>query len=768
MSLLEFTMSVIMSPATTLERHVRLVSNFVYNKLQPSVPSSTTTIKDLCHTKQNQYCQQQCNGCGEICELLRWGELQRRRDSSFQGCSPQSRTVHHSYLELDYCARASSCDTCRTIRRAFLLEQITGRDVERLTDPDDQGPIHAKLSLRPSGDVLLLTCRPKSNKATFTATIALNNHSRHLPDDPTRRGARLLPDWQELQRVVQDCHQNHECSSRYRWSHRNPTWLVEIQDNNHIRLVRGPETLVSYVVLSYSWGDPTEMDPAEWARIKGAGTKTKDGIPVPERLNPFPVWELPETMQDAIKIAKTLGFHYIWIDNVCIPKGTNWDTEASLMHEVYGNAAFTLVASSSTKATDRLIVDRLAWSHRSKAVKLRGKWLHNTQMPLDKVRQESPVARRSWTLQEERLSPRVLYWTRQRWYWSCPESQMAELKQLGHPRRDSHEDGAQNPERCPQLFLELCRTGDIEQLHEEWLDIVESYTPRDLVEPRDRFLAISGLAVRFYSAKAEAGGSFISEEYLAGLWKDNFARHLTWSVVKAAPSEHTLQHIAPSWSWASLPLRMDTKTKHTGFKLSEHFKFISVIQEQNDGAKTLLNSDKIKQCDSLTRGRAVEERGRGVKVVEVEGRFRRFISESAREQESWEALEWKRGDRTGFNFTAFPGQDLYARHRMDGRIISKDAHSGEIIGQLDYLAPLSHGFCSQTKPYGASAPFVPYGRENEIVCLELGESAMLLLVRNRKCPGGHQETYRRVGVAIGYTNRKGFFYGCETKRLRLA
>jgi hypothetical protein len=498
------------------------------------------------------------------------------------------------------------------------------------------------------------------------------------------------------------------------------------------------------------------MPASEWARIKGAGTKTKDGYPVDERRNPFPIWDLPETMQDAIAISASLGFYYIWIDNVCIPKGTNWDTEASVMHEVYGNAAFTLVASSSTKATDPLLYDRLAWTHRSKACKLRGQWLHNTQMSLNRVRRESPVSQRGWTLQEERLSPRTLYWTSQRWYWVCPERQVTELSELGFQSPTT--EGPTQMSSSPQSFLELCLTGDEQQLHEEWLDIVEAYTPRDLVEPRDRFLAIAGLAVRFYTAKAGTEGSVITEEYLAGLWRDDFARHLSWSVATAVDPRANLQHIAASWSWASLPLRVRTSTKHA-FRPSEHFKFLAVEHTLAPPCGPMPHTEKAIKETPLSRAQAVEERGRAIKVVEVQGRFRRFISSDALHV-SWEAIERKRGgSRTSFDFVDFSGQHIYARNQADGRIVSKDAHSGEVVGQLDYLVP-------DEPPMDRFTPYVQEGHEKEIVCLELGQSAMLLLVPNRRW--GQPESFRRVGVAVGYGNRKGFFYGCETRRVRLA
>ncbi len=707
----------------------------------------------------NEYSQRKCKGCDEICELLRWGEVQGRRDHTYRGSS-SPRIIHSSFLELDLCAGISACDTCRLLRRAFLLEQITGQDAERLEHPDNQWPVQAVLNLGGSGDnQLLLAIKDSSENVLFSATIHLSNGARPLPRRPTKGAPSLRSDLTELGRVIHDCHQNHECSSRYRWSRRNPTWLLKILPDNSVQLVEGPPTRVDYVVLSYSWGDPAAMPAAEWARIKGAGTKTMNGRPVPERLSPFLVWELPETMQDAIAISASLGFSYVWIDNVCIPKGTNWDTEASLMHEVYGNAAFTLIASSSGKATDHLLYDRQAWTHRSKPCQLRELWwLQNTQMPLERVRFESPVSQRGWTLQEERLSPRIVYWTGQRWYWSCSECQVAEMSELEctSPTADNN-----TLRSCPQRFLELCRSGDEHQLHEEWLDIVEAYTRRDLVNPKDRFLAIAGLAVRFYNAKAGNGGALVTEEYLAGLWKDNFARHLAWSVASGADPRSNLQHIAPSWSWASLPLQVHTNTKPP-FTPSEHFKFIAVghADPADASSKSPTTNPEDPSLDYINRGRAVEERGRGVKTVRVQGRFRRFISENAQEV-SWDAIERQRPGRSSFDFDAFPGQHLHARNNADGQIISKDAHSGEVVGQLDYLLPL-HADKPETR---ALTPCVLEGDEKEIVCLELGELAMLLLVPDRR--KGQPESYRRVGVAVGYGSRKGFFYGCETKTVQL-
>lgn len=723
---------------------------------------SHSISQQLCRVSGNEHGQLQCGGCDLVCQLLRWGEVQKRRDTDFEGSSI-SRVIHSNYKELDMCARLYNCDTCQIIRRAFLLEQITGHDAEQLEDVDMQWPVHAVLDLRKSGDSLVVTIQSPS-ATLFHATVSLQSTRTKEMNNPTRAQGRVRANFHEMRQVVRDCHDNHECSSRHRWSNRNPSWLLEILGGGQVRVVKPPSHLVDYVVLSYSWGDPLLMPPSEWARIKGAATRSKNGVPVPERRNPFAMWQLPETMQDAITITWELGFRYIWIDSVCIPKGSNWDTEASMMHEVYGNAAFTLAACSATKATDRLLQDRLAWTHRNKGCKLRGQWLQNTEMTLDEVRLGSPVAQRAWTLQEERLSPRVLYWTGQRWYWSCPERQVTELSELGSPK-STLEKGTWSP---PHRFLDLCRTGDYDQLHEEWFDLVEAYTRRDLCQSKDRFLAISGLAIRFFDAKADLGKTGITEEYLAGLWRDNFAKHLSWSVVRGVGSEKNLLHIAPSWSWASLPLCVHTKTKHE-FTQSEHFQFIGTRYLSATGTGTTAEWYKSQlqelRPDFRESSQAVEERGRNVKMVEVQGRLRRFIGESS-QKVAWSDIEWKRGGRDGFDFCAFPGRQLHARNLQDGRILSKEAHGGEVVGQLDYLPSSDPESCldgdgSETKRLGVA---LEDGAEKDLMCLELGEYAMLLLQRNPGCV----ETYRRVGVCIGYKSRKGFFYGCETKNILLA
>jgi hypothetical protein len=81
-----------------------------------------------------------------------------------------------------------------------------------------------------------------------------------------------------------------------------------------------------------------------------------------------------------------------------------------------------------------------------------------------------------------------------------------------------------------------------------WHRIVEQYSRRDLTIQSDKLPAISGVASKIEKATGSA--------YIAGLWKDNLASDLLWSVSPeptsklATPILETYR--APTFSWASL------------------------------------------------------------------------------------------------------------------------------------------------------------------------------------------------------------------------
>ena len=342
------------------------------------------------------------------------------------------------------------------------------------------------------------------------------------------------------------CHETHtECRNLSR-SRRNPTNLIFINPTSGtLRLVEGSKFAhVPYVALSYTWGMELATE-GEKATIKAAATKEKN---LHQRREGFPMAGLPETILDAIRLTLSLGLQYIWIDDICIVPPVDWNEEASKMDEVYGNSYVTLATCSSRKATEQIPYFREAWRYKTGACRLHsGQWLANIDMPLNEIRLRSTLFTRAWTLQEERLTPRMLYVYGQRMYWSCSVSQQVETGQNGELSR------SQGPDRFawmrhPQSFLRACRRQDLAALHEQWLELVRAFVKRNIFNTSDRFPAIMGLAVQYLGPYTDENEEVKGQEYLAGLWRHTFAQDLSWSVQAPGAPERRLDSIAPTWS----------------------------------------------------------------------------------------------------------------------------------------------------------------------------------------------------------------------------
>ena len=113
-------------------------------------------------------------------------------------------------------------------------------------------------------------------------------------------------------------------------------------------------------------------------------------------------------------------------------------------------------------------------------------------------------------------------------------------------------------------YTALFKVSGFDQLRNKWAEdlwikIVEHFSARHISDPRDRLLAISGIASLF--------ADFIKGRYLAGLWEGNILKHLAWRLDQKNPletkdrTEHAHScfpdsHTIPTWSWASIPGRI--------------------------------------------------------------------------------------------------------------------------------------------------------------------------------------------------------------------
>lgn len=198
---------------------------------------------------------------------------------------------------------------------------------------------------------------------------------------------------------------------------------------------------------------------------------------------------------------------------------------------------------------------------------------------------------------------------------------------------------------------------DEHSLHEQWLEMVKAYTRRSMYSCGDRLPAMSGLAAQYISTYAE--GETVQRRRIFGRFvaEDTFAQDLAWSVHKAKAPSSGLCYVAPTWSWASIPLCSDITTQNKVEPIADKFQLLERSQLGKEG-----QSDKV--LDVVVRGASI-------KSVMVCGPVRRFIKKESTRKE-WEAIQAKNspGGEDSFDFSSCKSQYVHSRNFQTGQIVA--------------------------------------------------------------------------------------------------
>lgn len=140
----------------------------------------------------------------------------------------------------------------------------------------------------------------------------------------------------------------------------------------------------------------------------------------------------------------------------------------------------------------------------------------------------SILHKRAWVFQERFLAPRSLNFGKFELSWECRTKKACEVSLC-----------SAESETLPGISIKVLMAYHADQ----WFEIVSQYSKRMLTVPSDKLVALSGVARVF------ALGS--GKTYVAGLWKEDLVRQLTWRT--DFPKETIVDmYRAPSWSWASI------------------------------------------------------------------------------------------------------------------------------------------------------------------------------------------------------------------------
>jgi Heterokaryon incompatibility protein (HET) len=306
----------------------------------------------------------------------------------------------------------------------------------------------------------------------------------------------------------------------------------------------------SYVALSYCWGGQTHLQ-----LTRASLSKLQNGIALSL---------LPKTFRDTVKVLRSMGIRYLWIDSLCIIQddSSDWEAEAASMRSIYAGSIFTISATFAKNPTEGLFKDRCFKSVEIPSSFLRARGIGEPlfigaqdYMVSSSMAGCAPIKDRAWTLQERILPPAVLHFADQQMSWEC---------RSGH-----YFESGDYEEVDPFLKLPASLAYDkSEECTDEfslWYEIVKDYSTRKLTKKSDKLVALAGVAEAY-----PTGGS---STYLAGIWAADLPRGLLWQrregMVKIkeqarhrqAPLnkriEHTRHFKPPSWTWTCLDGRIE-------------------------------------------------------------------------------------------------------------------------------------------------------------------------------------------------------------------
>lgn len=352
---------------------------------------------------------------------------------------------------------------------------------------------------------------------------------------------------------LQNCLINHP-TCQHPSSNFLPTRLISIpqphgnQETVYLRNTKDQKA-VPYAALSYCWGQQ--------------GQVTTSGVNLQSHLDGIVVKSLPQTIQDAIEIARNLAIPNLWIDSLCIIQDDPIDkaTEIAQMPLVYSQAMLTIAASRSSNVHEGCLGDRFDLPYLAQ-IQLQYRCLdgtHETVTIFPRFDGDSsftePLDERAWALQERFLSSRLLEFGSLQTRWMCQLKANYISADGFRSILDESYDKLDHLSRTTLCLLrgdKITSTKPTEEFptvpYELWRKLVERYCDRGLTLKSDRLPAISGLATRFADL-------FLDDQYCAGIWKSRLPRDLLWYIDPPynpdSPDGIGEPSQGPSWSWGS-------------------------------------------------------------------------------------------------------------------------------------------------------------------------------------------------------------------------
>ena len=316
-----------------------------------------------------------------------------------------------------------------------------------------------------------------------------------------------------------------------------------------------------YMALSYVWGGPQKVAlvRSNQAQLAEAGS--------------LAAGSLPQTIEDSMLLAKSLGFRHLWIDALCIVQDDNGDKMVQIgqMSRIYGFSSLTVIAATAKNANGGLpglrpgtrsleqqeivIYPKLTDHDAGKSPAPLS--LMTTLYPLfnqnEHYLEHTPWNDRGWRMQERVMSRRVLVFMPDQVHWICRESTFCEESYFENDaiRFNRFHAAAMEPtlSRSFRNFFEA----DDEELRfwTTFNNLVASYTRRNFTYPGDVFdgflCILEGLSTL---AKSEFSWGLPRSHFEQGMLWTSFNGSTRRTETSTLPMTSLQVRISfPSWSW---------------------------------------------------------------------------------------------------------------------------------------------------------------------------------------------------------------------------
>ncbi len=309
--------------------------------------------------------------------------------------------------------------------------------------------------------------------------------------------------------------------------------MIDCKDNSP-RLFVNPQGIEDkYVALSYVWGCKEQP----YCTTRQNLDSYVEGIPLEY---------IPRTIMDALRVTRTLGLRYLWVDAFCIIQDSKDDKarEIKQIRRIFHNAYLTIVAASADTVYDGFLHERLPPEppatilpfHCPEGV------LGTMQLRTGQHAPANPVDERAWCLEERILSPRRLIYSSHTLQYEC---QTMHVNVNGASNFVSPKNGI--PYLPYHIFLSKIPLGcnPPEDNDLIWDVTLSAYTRRTVTWARDRLNALAGVVEQFKRV-------WPNSKYIAGLWEHQLPGCLLWKNDGGSQCrDRTALNLTPSWSWAS-------------------------------------------------------------------------------------------------------------------------------------------------------------------------------------------------------------------------